>query len=310
MSDEQVQPEKPYGVCLLGLEHQIADDIQFKNGIIAGPPPSRLRNAIMDMAKVLRPDQKWEIQNRPTWLTAEVKKPELQVVVQQQILDTAIGLQVASPIGCEYFIALTHAFSSAGDSVLDRGSLTSPEWSRRTAPQLANATDCQFIVDTVVDAFTNKSRIVNPLRLFELGLQSDQLYIRTMLWTTALDGLLMAVQKQLFIDRLCKYLGEGHAVFPPVPGITVRQMTLRDVALNLFELRSNVAHGVKISEKFCKPLSPVVPASGAVAYDRTPTLAAYLEEASLLLLTTVLRKIIHEDIGIIDHPKVWRSRLS
>ena len=310
MPDEQVQPEKPYGVCLLGLEHQTSGDIQFKNGIVAGPRPSRLRNAIMDIARVLRPDQKWQIQNRPTWLTAEVKKPELQGVVQQQILDTAIALQVASPIGCENFIALTHVFSSAGDSVLDRGSLTSPEWSRRTAPQLANATDCKFIVDTVLDAFANKSRVVNPLRLFELGLQSDHLYIRTMLWTTALDGLLMAVKEQLFVDRLCKYLGEGHAVFPPVPGITVRQITLRDVAHDLFELRSKVAHGMKITDKFWKPLSAIVPAPGAVPYDGTPTLAAYLEEASLLLLTTVLRKIVHEDIGIIDHPKAWKSRLS
>jgi len=310
MPKEEVKEEQPYAACLLALDQDVAKPIFFKNGVAAGPREDGIRNAMMQMAGVLRPDQKWKIQKKSFWLSAPIGEPGQAQSVQQQIQDTAVGLQVASPVGCEYFIVLTHVSSAAGDSVLDRGSLMSSEWTRRTAPKLTNETDCKLIVDAVLDAFSNKSRMMNPLRLFELGLQSHHSYIRTMLWTTALDGLLMAKTSQLFVARLCKYLGETHDVFPPSVGIAIMPLGLRQAAYDLFELRSTVAHGEKIPEKFWKPLQPVTPANTEVAYQGTSTLAACLEEASLLLLTAVLRKIIREDLSIIDNEKKWRSRLN
>jgi len=155
-------------------------------------------------------------------------------------------------------------------------------------------------------------RTINVVRLFGHGLVSGDPYIRILLWVTAIDGILMAVKEELFEHRLYALLGADSKVFPPEDGVYIQRPTVvMDVAKDLFELRSQLAHGRAIGERFWEAREDLKDLFDPSAYSGVPRYRMLLEEAALSLLSRILRRIILDDlVGDFSNVKKWKARLN
>jgi hypothetical protein len=205
--------------------------------------------------------------------------------------------------------------SEYSDLTLDaRNRLYSCGWARLlgcggiTPDQLLN------IVNGVLQSIQDKqTRFVNPVRLLEHGLYSSEPYMQTLMWVMGLDGLLMAVGRKTFIRRLCRLLGPTTQVFPALPdcGLICRTYTVEQLAGKMFDLRSEIAHGRPIPEKFWQPLPDIAIGPYEAAYRGMPTLRNVLAEGALLLLCQALRTIILNGLTpTFSSAKTWRDYLS
>jgi hypothetical protein len=158
---------------------------------------------------------------------------------------------------------------------------------------------------------SNNARIANPVRLLEHGLAILNPLIRILFWVTAIDGILMAVKEKVFVDRLCGFLGSNTAIFPPDDGVSiVRSLRVVDVAKDLFTLRSEIAQGREIGQKFWKDrpdLRNILPES---FYPGPPRYSMLLEEAALALLTSLINKIcVGGLLSEFADPKLWARKM-
>lgn len=176
----------------------------------------------------------------------------------------------------------------------------------------SRVSDVRLIVRRGLFAFkVDEVRLVNPLYLFELGLQATNAHLRTFLWVTALDVLLMAATQRTFVERINVMLGQDAFVFPAIPEFPQPVHTVGGLAKDLYELRSAVAHGQKIAEKFRK-VTGLVSTDGAVI----PGFEAYeyrnvLHDAALLLTMAALKKVLVGNyVNSIRNERTWRKLLS
>ena len=147
--------------------------------------------------------------------------------------------------------------------------------------------------------------------MFEQGLIATNPYIRIFLWATALDGILMAVTAEI-LRRIYCILGRESLVFPEADGVFIfRPIKVQDIASDLFKLRSEIAHGQKISEKFWERRDDLLPFFPLLAYgEEAPRYLELLEEAALSLLGQVLHKIcLKYGLSSYLEPKRWRQVL-
>ena len=171
-------------------------------------------------------------------------------------------------------------------------------------------------VQSVVDGVTHilqkgDPRAANPLRLFQNGLANRNPYIRILLWVTAIDGILMAVKKDLFVSRINALLGASSLVFPVEDGVFIeRSITVQEIANDLFKLRSELAHGQVISRRFWEVRDDLRSLLPQTVYPGPPRYDLLLEEAALSLLTRIFRLIIFEELAedFLDVKK-WRAKL-
>lgn len=173
------------------------------------------------------------------------------------------------------------------------------------------------VVEAVVNGVNNileekDPRTSNPIRLFEQGLISANPYIRIFLWVSAIDGILMAVKEQHFIERLSALLGADSRVFPKDDGVYIdRPLSVKDVARDLFIIRSEIAHGKGIGKRFWQAREDLKILCPISAYGESPRYVTLLEEAALSLLSQILRKIILENLsGDFANVKAWKMRLN
>jgi len=230
--------------------------------------------------------------------------------------NTFMALQVAAPMGCDRFIIFTKNLDSEYSdlTVHARNRLHSCGWACLlgwggiTPDQLLN------IVNGVLQSIHDKqTRFMNPVRLLEHGLYSSEPYMQTLMWVMGLDGLLMAVNRPLFISRLCRLLGPTTAVFSPLSdcGLIGRTYTVEQVAGEMFDLRSTIAHGKPIPERFWRPLPDITIGTYQAAYRGMPTLRNVLAEGALLLLCQALRTIILNGLmPTFSSAKTWRDYLT
>ena len=154
-------------------------------------------------------------------------------------------------------------------------------------------------------------RLTNPLYLFELGLESTNGYVRTLLWVSALDALLMAGTRGLFVERLSNALGSTTLVLPKVDPGGQPSYRVREFASDLYDLRSDIAHGRTISNKFLVPRPFTNVAGGRIdSYPPNPRYSQILEECALFSLTGVLRRIFLDAlVQTFSDTRAWRARL-
>ena len=125
-------------------------------------------------------------------------------------------------------------------------------WGRLVSVPGTMPTELPVIMERIEDAIRRPIiRVQNPVYLLEHGLQATNLHIRVLLWTTGLDGLLMANNRSEFVERLHNLLGADTLIFPP-DKIMNRQPKYKvsDVSGDLYDLRSEIAHGREISKRF------------------------------------------------------------
>jgi len=186
-------------------------------------------------------------------------------------------------------------------------------WSRMRGFNGMTSAEVESITNGISSIVEQENiRTVNPIRLYEHGLVSQDPYIRILLWVTALDSVLMAVTKEKFENRLCAFLGANSQVFPLEDGVFIKRSTVvGDVAGDLFELRSELAHGRAIGKKFWEVREDLRDLLNPSVYGSVPRYRMLLEEAALSLLSRVLRKIILENmLSDFSSTKIWKARLA
>jgi len=153
-------------------------------------------------------------------------------------------------------------------------------------------------------------RLVNPLTLFGLALQAHSLHISLLLSTIGLDALLMAGSPGKFTDRLFNLLGEDSFVFPCYLDLGQPRYRVKDVAADLYDLRSALAHGREIPPKFRNKVG-FLDTDGKEIFDGDPyTYAAVLHEASSVLLRQTLLKICSGKLfDVVADTSAWRQYL-
>lgn len=155
-------------------------------------------------------------------------------------------------------------------------------------------------------------KIVNPFRFLEIGLQTSINHRRagTVLLMMGLDGLLGAAKQALFSNRLQKLLGTTTRLLPDWIANSPR-FTVAEVAADMYEFRSLIAHGKEIIKKYR------LPTSSGMDPDLMSDLATkdwshgtLIIECTVFALLAALRKIITSDlIERMQDQKKWKRWL-
>jgi hypothetical protein len=155
--------------------------------------------------------------------------------------------------------------------------------------------------------------IINPFRFLEIGLQTALNHRRAgaVLWMMGLDGLLAAGSQTTFSRHLQKLLGPDTRVFPDDWVGRRPTYTVAELASDMYEYRSLIAHGREILQKYRDPIK--------VEYehaDLTYLPAQEWSHGTLMIesiafcLIAALRRVIAE--GLMDRIKtqrVWKRWL-
>jgi hypothetical protein len=187
-------------------------------------------------------------------------------------------------------------------------------WRRQMSFEKDRIADIPLVMSRIQTAMSQSVvRLVNPIRLFELGLQATSIEIGTLLWTAGLDALTMANKKREFADRLSKFLGENELVFPPIDnGFMQPEYRVAEVVEDLYELRSEIAHGRRLGPKFLDRTTFKV--SGPLANQDTWRNEQYhvvLADCACFLLRKALLLILMDTslFAAIQNERTWRRHL-
>jgi hypothetical protein len=233
---------------------------------------------------------------------------------EARLANVRLALQLAAPIGTFLSVCIRERDDGETPSLITTRfeEFHGTPWSRMKGFTGMTAGQVQSIVNGLAHILEQGNpRTATPIRLFEHGLVSRDPYIRILLWVTAIDSVLMAVKADVFETRLCVFLGADTKVFPPEDGVYIQRPTVvKDVARDLFTLRSLLAHGRPIEQRFWEFREDLRELLGTQAYGSTPRYRVLLEEAALSVLTRVLHTIILDDlVNDFVSAKKWKKRL-
>ncbi len=117
------------------------------------------------------------------------------------------------------------------------------------APSLDELRDACVRLRDCYDA--SMIRLIHSVRFLAHGMQAREAHLATLLWSIGLDGMLMAVNEKVFVSRLCRLLGPDSYVFGKgADWGTQPRVLVKEVAKDLYQFRSEIAHGKEISTRF------------------------------------------------------------
>jgi hypothetical protein len=225
------------------------------------------------------------------------------------------AFQLLAPTGSRGLVLMARWIG--GKLMLESGHhrlpLNETVWGRLVSVPGTMPTELPVIMERIEDAIRRPIiRVQNPVYLLEHGLQATNLHIRVLLWTTGLDGLLMANNRSEFVERLHNLLGADTLIFPP-DKIMNRQPKYKvsDVSGDLYDLRSEIAHGREISKRFREKTG--FKAMGG--FDISGVFPDYqyrqvLGECAVFLLASSLKKVLLMNLlDDIASERKWRQRL-
>ncbi len=295
------------------------------------PVPTELRRGIRIISGPELPKDgdafwRWALSGRemeslnrcPFWVHLGFWDEDVRLSVRQRravelVKHTRLAIQIAAPVGCDestILVSYKNGQNDKGVSTVHQPSMRSTPWGRICGFDSVSLLVIQQVVRNVHLVFASKLlRLINPLYFLELGLESVNEYIGTFLWVSGLDSILMASNPNTFCERLCNVLGEKTYVLPCAgdqPGYRVG-----DIAKDIYDYRSAIAHGQLIPEKF-RQISGFKDTNG-VEIGYYPPNALYLHvlhECALFLLTGVLRKILtHQLLPTFSNVTSWKQAL-
>ena len=198
------------------------------------------------------------------WLTVERECSFVNRSVLAEMADVLrsamLGFQLWAPIGWSGVIV--DCWKDDGERfTVDHVHLcegyATPRWTQAlNVAQVSPESLPSLIQGTLTAIQSGFVPIVNPFRFLEIGLQTSINHRRagTVLWMMGLDGLLGAEKQALFSKRLQKLLGTATRLFPDWTE-NPPTFTVADVAADMYEFRSLIAHGKEIIEKYRLPIS-------------------------------------------------------
>jgi hypothetical protein len=225
------------------------------------------------------------------------------------------SLQILAPRGSRGLVLMARRI---GDRLMlesghHRLPLNETVWGRLATVPGNVLAELPIVIDRIEEAFRRRIiRLQNPVYLLEHGFQATNLHVRVLLWTTGLDSLLMANTRNEFVERLHNLLGAGASIFPP-DKIMGRQpkYTVGDVSGDLYELRSEIAHGREIGKKFREKTGfKMVDGLEMSGVFTNYQYRQVLGEAAVFLLASALRKVLSSNLlDEIASERKWRQRL-
>lgn len=170
--------------------------------------------------------------------------------------------------------------------------------------------DFDAVFQGVNQAFDGKAvRLQNPILLLEHGLQTNHVYLSTLMWVMALDMLYMAGEKGSFVERIGGFLGTGMPIFPPFFGQQPR-LTVGEILNDLYELRNLVSHGREIRTKPFLENFEICDTFGTRFDGFNYSYAQVLMESALFLLVRSLRKVTVDGlVDVVRDDANWKQTL-
>jgi hypothetical protein len=269
------------------------------------------------------PFWKWALSGReieklksyPWWVTLELRADSTALSQRQQravevVRYTRLAIQIVAPVGCDdSTIVIT---SSKGVSTVHPPPMTSTPWGRIAGYGNSSLDEIRRVVRGVNSVFRFRApRIINSLQFLELGFGASNPYIGIFLWVSGLDALLMAGNSRNFKDRLVNVFGETTFVLPEVDSSGQPRYRIGEVAGELYDLRSAIAHGSLVSAKFLERVG-LKDIYGKTISTYPPEVQYFqiMRECALFLLIRLLRKIFLEDrVSMVNNTAQWRARL-
>lgn len=242
----------------------------------------------------------------------DVQPTKRQMRAVEVISSARLAIQVVAPTGA-FDSTILVTGQNGVFSTIHKPPLTSTPWGRIIAFQNRSVAEVQRAVRGVQKVFKRRiARLINPLFLLEMGLESTNLHIRTFLWLSAIDCLLMAATRVLFEKRLTNMLGQDAFVFPCLDGSVQPKYRVGELVEDLYDFRSAIAHGQVLPEKFlldCDFLdtndSPIEVYPKACQYRQV------MEESALFLLLRMLNRVFAEDLfDTVCDTTEWKKKLS
>jgi hypothetical protein len=248
------------------------------------------------------------------WITLEFRASSTGLSQRQRravelVRYTRLAIQLVAPVGCNDSTIVVAG--SERVSTVHPPSMTSTPWGRMGGYENASLDEIRKVVRGVSSIFRFRvPRLINPLQFLELGLGQVNPYIGMFLWVSGLDALLMAGTSKNFKDRLVNVFGDTTFVLPRVDYMDQPRYRVGEVAGDIYELRSAIAHGSLIPPKFLEMVGledvngKANSAYGSVQYFQV------MRECALYLLIRLLRKIFLENrVGMVKNTALWRARL-
>jgi hypothetical protein len=256
----------------------------------------------------------------PFWITLKFRSDDSQVGKRQHraitlVRYTRLAIQLIAPVGCDMSTIIVLRPNGVY-SAAHLPSMTSTPWGRVAGYESYSLSEIRAAVRGVNTVFRFRvPQLINALLFLELGFGTDNPYISTFLWTSALDALLMAANPATFKDRLVNVLGDKTFVLPRVDPLGQPKYTVGEVADDIYEFRSKIAHGQLIPKKFLDPATlKDVNDNDIKVYTPYGPLLQYhhvIRECVLFLLIRVLRKIfLYGHAKTLLNAKAWRAKLN
>jgi hypothetical protein len=218
------------------------------------------------------------------------------------MLHALYSIQVLAPVGGTdiFFLYRKTSEGLVLESTQRRQPFLPTEWARLCRVPETFAQDIPTVLDHLHQAFQKPTlRLQIPVWLLEQGLGAPDRHIRILLWATGLDGLTRSGGVANFAERLCQLLGADTLIFPPSDQYPQPKYRVKDVVEDLYQLRTEMAHGLPFHEKFRKTRGflgedgqPLSKDFATYRYDHV------LEECSAFLLCKALREIFLHHHGL------------
>lgn len=243
-----------------------------------------------------------------------VRPSPKQQSAEEKVLHATLAFIILTPGGNDGTLILCQKWENRwlSQTIHHFPQFHSTRWGRMVALDPTPLGDIVSLVQGVTES-ANRGiiRLINPFHFLENGLQSTNIHLRILLWTTGLDALLMATTPKRFVERLCNFLGGDTFVFPPLELFGQPKYRIKDVASDLYDLRSCIAHGKEIPRKYRRPCGFVDVAERSIeGYPNDYQYRQVLVECALFLLCRALRKVFVSNlVQTVGKQKEWRRML-
>jgi len=269
----------------------------------------------------LRRTEEETVRERTYWLCTEREcqwtDHALLNQMAEELRTAMLGFQLWAPIGWDGLI-LDCSRTQEGSLTVERvhrpEDYATPFWGRMLDLRKLDPAQLGFLAEGTLAAVDSGCvPIVNPFRFLEIGLQTAVNHRRAgaVLWMMGLDGLLAAERQVVFANRLQKLLGKDTRIFPEDRAGRRPTYTVAEMAANMFEFRSLIAHGREILQKYREPIAfQFEPEElDCLAVEKWSRGTLMIESIVFTLIAALRRVIIDGLVERIRNQRAWKRWL-
>jgi hypothetical protein len=223
--------------------------------------------------------------------------PEERQNADEAFYGGLMAIQIVKPVSTLGFIFRgEEGGHTIHASVEERQPMNAGEWARLKRFDQSCLAEAVALIPRVQAAIggTNIEH-KNAITTLQLGLETYHEYIAGLLWVMGMEAIFDSRNRNDFKDKLCDLLGPDTVVFPDWSDSTKPpQWTVKDIALDLYTLRSKLAHGVDLRKAAMDRSNPVdfLKIIQLHEYSEPKYYSMALCEAACYLLCQVIRKMI------------------